>query len=494
MYINGRLDRAVDNANLGLYNYSQYGYLGLGNTSESYMDGLLDEVMVFNQSLTDMQANELSNAQAAEYGRFTVLHDAAGNLTRDHRGYEYEYDYENRMILVKKPLGAGFVAVATFEYDALGRRIEKVDAIAGTTTRYYYDDQRVAVQTLVSGGVETDDRYFVFGNYIDETLLMHAGAADLYYAHDHLYSPVALFAANGTVAERYEYDAYGQVQVLAPNYELRTTSLYANAYSFTGRELDTLDAGRRTLMYYRARTYDPETGRFMQRDPLEYVESTNIYEYVMSCPIGSLDPFGERTIAHEGNLPQNPAGFSVYYRVSISVSECPVEIDGEVFFALEWQPPGLRYVKKPLDLFNLHIEAGFRGGINSKVKYSECTGGLDSVKICGRVEAFARIDYRKKGHRDSSGRFTRLRFGAGADGGGELCMDLCSGNITFDYSINWYAYFNFGNKWYNRSYDFGDSLSGSTTLGTASGFAVLGEYCNKKPDPNNCCCLKKGAH
>ncbi|NLW83081.1 MAG: LamG domain-containing protein, partial [Phycisphaerae bacterium] len=48
MYINGRLDRAVDNANLGLYNYSQYGYLGLGNTSESYMDGLLDEVMVFN--------------------------------------------------------------------------------------------------------------------------------------------------------------------------------------------------------------------------------------------------------------------------------------------------------------------------------------------------------------------------------------------------------------------------------------------------------------
>ncbi|NLN39840.1 MAG: hypothetical protein GX155_09635, partial [Smithella sp.] len=44
---------------------------------------------VENQSLTDMQANELSNAQAAEYGRFTVLHDAAGNLTRDHRGYEY---------------------------------------------------------------------------------------------------------------------------------------------------------------------------------------------------------------------------------------------------------------------------------------------------------------------------------------------------------------------------------------------------------------------
>jgi len=88
-----------------------------------------------------------------------------------------------------------------------GRRIEKVDAIAGTTRRYYYDDQRVAVQTLVSGSVETDDRYFVFGNYIDEVLLMHVIPAqapnqDLYYGHDHLY-PAVLYGPIGTAVERY---------------------------------------------------------------------------------------------------------------------------------------------------------------------------------------------------------------------------------------------------------------------------------------------------
>ena len=64
-----------------------------------------------------------------------------------------------------------------FAYDALGRRIEKVDAIAGTTRRYYYDEQRVAVQTLVSGGVETDDRYFVFGNTIDAVLAIGVTSA-----------------------------------------------------------------------------------------------------------------------------------------------------------------------------------------------------------------------------------------------------------------------------------------------------------------------------
>jgi len=133
--------------------------------------------------------------------------------------------------------------------------------------------------------------------------MMHDGTGDLYYAHDHLYSPVALLAANGTVAERCEYDVYGKVHILAPNYELRTASLYGNPYTFTGRELDILDAGSRTLMYYRARTYDPETGRFMQRDPLginpdgkhkydpvgQYKLCNNLYEGILSNPVGIVD-------------------------------------------------------------------------------------------------------------------------------------------------------------------------------------------------------------
>ena len=210
-------------------------------------------------------------------------------MLRDHRGYVYEYDMENRLTTVRR---SDTTLVATFAYDALGRRIEKVDAIAGMTTRYYYDEQRVAVQTQVAGGVETDDRYFVFGNTIDEVLVMHDGTGDLYYAHDHLYSPVALFAANGTVAERYEYDAYGKVQILNSQFLILNSSQYANPYAFTGRELDTLDAGSRTLMYYRARTYDPETGRFMQRDPLMYADGVNLYQYVESQVMIAVDPLG----------------------------------------------------------------------------------------------------------------------------------------------------------------------------------------------------------
>jgi len=76
------------------------------------------------------------------------------------------------------------------------------------TTRYYYDDQRIALQTETDGQTQTD-RTFVYGNYIDEVLIMsvipaQAGIQDYYYGHDHLFSPVALFESNGDLVERYE--------------------------------------------------------------------------------------------------------------------------------------------------------------------------------------------------------------------------------------------------------------------------------------------------
>jgi hypothetical protein len=82
---------------------------------------------------------------------------------------------------------------------------------------------------------------FVFGNYIDEVLVMHDGAGDLYYAHDHLSSPVALLDDAGAVVERYEYDAYGSVQILTSAFYPLASSQYGNPYTFTGRELDTMD-------------------------------------------------------------------------------------------------------------------------------------------------------------------------------------------------------------------------------------------------------------
>ncbi|MCE5184781.1 MAG: hypothetical protein LLF76_01485, partial [Planctomycetaceae bacterium] len=133
-----------------------------------------------------------------------------------------------------------------------------------------------------------------------------------YYAHDHLYSPVAVFGSAGTPYERYEYDVYGEVTIWDGTFTAtRTASNCQNPYTFTGRRLDLLDpdgAGsyQLKLMDYRARSYDPETGRFMQRDPLgvnpiyafgqsyTYYDGMSLYEYAKSNSLLNADPSGLR--------------------------------------------------------------------------------------------------------------------------------------------------------------------------------------------------------
>ncbi len=62
-------------------------------------------------------------------------------------------------------------------------------------------------------------------------------------------------------------------------------SAYGNPYAFTGREFDP-ESG---LYYSRARYYDPQTGRFLQADPVFHL---NPYPYVDNNPINFTDPLG----------------------------------------------------------------------------------------------------------------------------------------------------------------------------------------------------------
>ena len=75
---------------------------------------------------------------------------------------------------------------------------------------------------------------------------------------------------------------------LPPNAWGTPHSAIANPSMFTGRDLDE-EAG---LYFYRARYYDTEKGRFLQRDPLGYFAGMNLYEYAGSEPMYSGDPLG----------------------------------------------------------------------------------------------------------------------------------------------------------------------------------------------------------
>ncbi|MFZ0415127.1 MAG: RHS repeat-associated core domain-containing protein, partial [Candidatus Acidiferrales bacterium] len=76
------------------------------------------------------------------------------------------------------------------------------------------------------------------------------------------------------------YDSFGKLT--------NSSGTLTNPFQYTGRELDS-ETG---LYYYRARYYDPATGRFLSEDPVGFFASRDFYSYVGNTPTGFNDPFG----------------------------------------------------------------------------------------------------------------------------------------------------------------------------------------------------------
>jgi RHS repeat-associated protein len=110
------------------------------------------------------------------------------------------------------------------------------------------------------------------------------------YHRNQQYSIIGLTNAAGTLVERYSYTAYGTLGIYDANGTVRTTSTYANRYTYTGREYDP----DLNLYHFRARWYDPSTGGFISRDPLGYVDGMSLYRGYFG--VRSTDPNGTRCL------------------------------------------------------------------------------------------------------------------------------------------------------------------------------------------------------
>jgi RHS repeat-associated protein len=71
-----------------------------------------------------------------------------------------------------------------------------------------------------------------------------------------------------------------------------------NTFLFSGRPRDP-ESG---LYDFRARTYSPSLGRFLQRDPLGESASPNLYAYVGDNPVNRIDPTGLITMPAAGGI------------------------------------------------------------------------------------------------------------------------------------------------------------------------------------------------
>jgi RHS repeat-associated protein len=110
-----------------------------------------------------------------------------------------------------------------------------------------------------------------------------------HYHQQALGSVTEITQPSGGVVERVTYDVYGQATIRDRNGAIVSQSAVGSPYLFTGREYDP-ETG---LYHYRARGYDAETGRFLQRDPLGFIDGLSVYEYARTRPSCLVDPLGE---------------------------------------------------------------------------------------------------------------------------------------------------------------------------------------------------------
>ena len=76
------------------------------------------------------------------------------------------------------------------------------------------------------GQTESLDYWYAYGNTIDEPLIKNSttsGNTAQFYAQDHLTSTAALLDSTGAVIERYEYNAYGEPNIMDASYNPRSS-------------------------------------------------------------------------------------------------------------------------------------------------------------------------------------------------------------------------------------------------------------------------------
>jgi RHS repeat-associated protein len=221
-------------------------------------------------------------------------HDANGNVLTAN-GATFNYDSLNRLVSYQKAS-----ATATYSYDYRGRRVSKT--VGGTTRQYLYDGEDIAVVYL--GGVQT--ARYTFGGRSDEPLMVSTGGSTYFFHTDDLGSVVAISDASGKIVQRYGYDAWGNLQQSSGSFAASGTGL-VNTFTFTGREYD----DESSLYYYRARTYNPAAGRFLQKDALQGRSTDpatqNLYTYVLNNPTRYTDPSGRQEILEYSYMISGPS-------------------------------------------------------------------------------------------------------------------------------------------------------------------------------------------
>ncbi len=275
-----------------------YAYDNIGNRNQTTENG---------GQTTDYLSSELNQylSVTSVNSVVTFQYDSDGNLTNDAVN-AYAWNGENRLIKVTPINPTTNNHQLIFSYDYMGRRTSK-DVYEWDSSQsqwsnakslsFVYDGWNLisGICSPTSGSSSTN--CFIWGLDLSQSLQGAGGVGGLlavvegresspsepyFPAFDANGNVTDYVSTNGTAVAHYEYNPYGGL--------VSSSGSMADdfAFRFSTKYLDT-ETG---LSYYGFRYYNPESGRWLNRDPIEERGGINLYHFVYNNPLNYVDTLG----------------------------------------------------------------------------------------------------------------------------------------------------------------------------------------------------------